>query len=165
MMYNWRFLSFFIFASMFWSVSMVSTSIAFLLFSSYLGHGDHEEDKPVKKEEPLEQSEGEQEPSNDMFSTAFSTLTHQRKMGTPVRTKSEEAGIIKEEVLEETTAIPPLRGQTLEGEADDEAEDVELVRAGGDYTDSGIGTSVESGSVRVVQRRRSRPFASRDDDN
>jgi seipin len=155
-MYNWRILSSVAFTSMFWGVSMVSTGVAWLVLSSYLNRDDTENEKPIKKED-FGEDDGHvesQEEIVDSFSGGelsdsqriFPTLSRQMPLRYPGRVKSEDDDIFKQEEIEGSAAIAP-------GEADDEAEDVK-----GMPTDSGIGTSLDSGSTDSVQRRRSRLF-------
>ncbi|KAL1989410.1 hypothetical protein VTN96DRAFT_172 [Rasamsonia emersonii] len=165
-MYNWRILSFIVFTSMFWGVSMVSTSVAWLLLSSYLSPNNSQSEQPIKREDSGEDDgHGEsEEESADPFSGDLSdnqrilpTVPRQMPQGYPGRAKSEDEGIIKQEEIEGSSAISPLAG-----EADDEAEQVEAMGAAGNF-DSGIGTGLDSGST-GVQRRRSRLFDDRSHD-
>jgi hypothetical protein len=86
LMYRWRLLSFFAFTSMFWSVSMISSSILWLLVSQYLGSTAHD-DQRIKKEEDAE--------DNDRAIK-----------------KDRDNDIVKQEEIEETTNIPPLGTQS-----------------------------------------------------
>ncbi|KAL1971204.1 hypothetical protein VTN77DRAFT_156 [Rasamsonia byssochlamydoides] len=163
-MYNWRILSFFVFASMFWGVSIVSTSVAWLLLSSYIGSNNSESEKPIKEEDSGEDDDhaGSEEESVDPFSSGelsdnqriFPTLSRQMPLRSSGRAKGEDEELIKQEETEGSTTIPPAE------EADDEAEEVEGMRTAGNPTDSGIGTGLDSGSSGSVQRRRSRLFDS-----
>ncbi|KAI7975800.1 hypothetical protein EIK77_005550 [Talaromyces pinophilus] len=126
-MYRWRLLSFFAFTSMFWSVSMISSSIVWLLVSQYLGSTAHD-DQRIKKEEETE--------DNDR---AIKKESSRR-----------DDDIVKQEELEETTNIPPLGTQS-----GNEAEDVESIRRIHDSSDSGRGTAFDGHDTPGAQRRRS----------
>lgn len=145
---------------------MVSTSVAWLLLSSYLSPNNSQSEQPIKREDSGEDDgHGEsEEESADPFSGDLSdnqrilpTVPRQMPQGYPGRAKSEDEGIIKQEEIEGSSAISPLAG-----EADDEAEQVEAMGAAGNF-DSGIGTGLDSGST-GVQRRRSRLFDDRSHD-
>lgn len=145
---------------MFWGVSIVSTSVAWLLLSSYLSPNNSQSEQSIKREDPGEDDgHGEsEEESADPFSGGlsdnqriFPTGPRQTPQRYPGRAKSEDEDTIKQEEAEGSPAISPLSG-----EADDEAEQVEAIGAAGDF-DLGIGTGLDSGST-GVQRRRSRLF-------
>lgn len=75
---------------MFWSVSMTSASVTWLLFSTFLKSRDHDDDDAkIKKEDDEDDAE-----------------TIKEEPDTP-REKSEEKSI-KDEEIEETTEIPPF---------------------------------------------------------
>ncbi|EED19538.1 conserved hypothetical protein [Talaromyces stipitatus ATCC 10500] len=125
LMYRWRFLSFFAFTSMFWSVSMASSSIAWLLFSQYLSSATPD-DQRIKKEEPEDNN----------------TTTIKKEFG--------ESQSVKQEEIEETTNIPPLGTQS-----GNEVEDVESIRNIHDNNNSGRGTAFDGHDTLGAQRRRS----------
>lgn len=83
-MYNWRILSFFTFTSMFWSVSMISASVTWLLFSTFLKSRDRDDDTKIKTEDDEDNADTVKNPA-----------------------KSEEKSI-KDEETEEPTDIPPF---------------------------------------------------------
>lgn len=132
-MYKWRLLSFFTFTSMFWSVSMISSSIVWLLVSHYLGSTAHD-DQRIKKEEDTEDNE-----------TAI-----EKDVGDSRSIKGRDDDIVKQEEIEETTNVPPLG--TRSG---NEAEDVESIRNIHDISDSGRGTAFDGDDTLGTQRRRS----------
>lgn len=165
-MYHYRILAFLAFTSTFWSVSMTSATIAWLVISSYL----HTEEAPPKKEEEAAanghtngtiKTESDHEPI-DVFSTedlsdsqrTFPSFARQMPLRFPLPGRNAEIKVEEtpEEHIERTTMIEPLAG-----EADDEDEEGHARR-----TDSGLGTSLEEGGLegrrREVQRRRSRLF-------
>jgi seipin len=183
-MYNYRILSFIIFTSTFWTVSMTSATLTWLVISWYFAPTD-----PQPKEEPAAnghangsavKTESSEEPF-DIFSTeslsnrqrTFPSIGRQMPLRFPLRGQGAE---IKqeseppEEEVEKTTAIEPL---TAAGEADDEDEEEEEEEEEEEKeeegparrTDSGIGTSLDEGFEgrrREVQRRRSRLFGGGD---
>jgi len=163
-MYNHRVIAFLAFTSAFWTVSMLSMAIAWLVLSYSFSSP-----AKVKVEEETPSTNGhvkgtiKTEPSEeevDILSTeglsdsqrTFPSLGRQMPLRFPVHlrenhTKREEDPT---EQIEMSTNIEPLAA-----EADDEDEDGELER--GRRTDSGIGTSLDESDRRSLQRRRSRP--------
>jgi seipin len=151
-MYNFRLTSFVVLTSIFWMVELSATAIVWFSLTSYLASGS-KSDFAVKKED---ESATKQEPSikdeNELSDTphTFPTLSGLP----PLRYSSPQ---VKEEEREEL----PAEHRTVHGEqADDEDEDADYVRddiGGRGFTDSGIGTSMESsaGGPRSVRRRRS----------
>ncbi|KAH8695356.1 putative adipose-regulatory protein-domain-containing protein [Talaromyces proteolyticus] len=91
-MYNWRILSCLVFTSMFWSMSMISSSVTWFLFSTFSKPKDHN-DVTIKKED----EEG------------IDTKERTKKQGT-----KDEEDLIKEEEIEESTNIPPLSSDYTE---------------------------------------------------
>lgn len=136
LMYNHRVISAVVFVGVFWGVEMVFAGIAWAVLIAYLGPAfKTEEQGPVRIKEEATDEDEERGFLSDTERT-FPTLSGQQ----PLRFRSPE---IKEERKEEDPGdcvrlqdVPPLTNL----EADDEDED-------GDYfLDSGIGTSMESGS-------------------
>jgi hypothetical protein len=137
LMYNHRVVSAVVFVGVFWGVEMVFAGIAWAVLIAYLGPAfKAEEQRPVRVKEEATSEDEERGFLSDTERT-FPTLSGQQ----PLRFRSPE---IKEEKKKEEEAgdgvrlqdVPPLTNL----EADDEDED-------GDYfLDSGIGTSMESGS-------------------
>jgi seipin len=136
LMYNHRIISAVIFVGVFWSVEMVFAGIAWAVLVAYLGPAfKMEERRPMRIKDEATSEDEEHAFLSDTERT-FPTLSNQQ----PLRFRSPE---VKEEKKDETPSaevrlqdVPPLTSL----EADDEDED-------GDYfLDSGIGTSMESGS-------------------
>lgn len=111
---------------MFWSVSIISSSIVWLLVSHYLGSTTHD-DQRIKKEE---------------YTYIDSTIKKE--------SSGKDDAIVKQEEVEETTNIPPLGTQS-----GNEAEDVESIRNIHDGAESGRGTAFEGYDSFAAQRRRS----------
>jgi seipin len=138
LMYNHRVISAVVFVGVFWGVEMIFAGIAWAVLIAYLGPAFKSEDqqRPMRiKEEEATSEDGDHAFLSDTERT-FPTLSNQQ----PLRFRSPE---VKEEKKGEDASagvrlqdVPPLTSL----EADDEDED-------GDYSlDSGIGTSMESGS-------------------
>jgi seipin len=175
-MYNYRVLSFLAFTSTFWSVSMTSATIAWVLVSAYLSPPSSPE--PKKEEpEPNGHTNGhhangtvkteEEDSPIDVFSTeslsdsqrTFPSFGRQMPLRFPLREREIKRESESTE-RERGGGMEALAGQTGAGEADDEDEDEKDEGAGdGGRTrrsDSGIGTSMEEGAEerrRGVQRR------------
>ncbi|KAL2008064.1 hypothetical protein VTN00DRAFT_8046 [Thermoascus crustaceus] len=139
-MYNWRILSFLVFSSMFWGVSMIWTTISWLFLSSVFRSGKTESERDIEKEDQGDKqikTESDEESSDG------------------VSAGGEE--IKKEEVGEST------RLASILGEADDEGDGGRQSRTTGARHRPGAGTSQRSGSSWGVQRRRSRVLGGDDD--
>lgn len=145
---------------------MTSSFLAWLVLSSFLSSSPepskHEtgdfDSKTGVKTEPSGDSDEAFDPlsTEDLSDTSrtFPTLGRQmplRYTGRHDTTKrEEEEARVKEEEIERTTGIPPLIA-----EADDEDDE----DFGGSLgRDSGLGTSLEEGDRRGVQRRRKALF-------
>jgi seipin len=149
LMYNHRIISAVLFVGVFWSVEMVFAGIAWAVLVAYLGPAfKTEERRPMRIKDEATSEDEEHALLSDTERT-FPTLSNQQ----PLRFRSPE---VKDEMKEETPSaevrlqdVPPLTSL----EADDEDED-------GDYfLDSGIGTSMESGSGSLpgsMRKRRGR---------
>lgn len=160
-MYRYRMLSFLAFTSVFWSVSMVSASLAWLILSTYIfplaGTDKQEDDEQIMIK--TEREEDEMSDSPRTFPTlgrqpplkyeAPSALESRSRSGVPI--KSEEEEIVA------ATMIEPLTG-----EADDEGAEEEGLESERRF-DSGLGTSLEEGDREKLQRRRSRAFKAADE--
>ncbi|OKL63140.1 hypothetical protein UA08_01603 [Talaromyces atroroseus] len=126
LMYRWRLLSFFTFTSMFWSVSMITSTIVWLLLSQYWG-SRVEGDRRMKSEKT---EDGD----------------------TPIKEEYDEASIkneddaARQEEIEQTTNIAPLNNET------EEAESIRAIRYD---SDSGRGTAFDGYNILGAQRRRS----------
>ncbi len=164
LIYNHRILSFLAFTAAFWSVSIISTVVAWFIFSTYFSSTDH---NTIKREPDLDsftngtiKTEEDEDEAFDAFSTedlsdtqrSFPTLGRQMPLRYPGRTSEVKREESQEEEIERTTGI-----RSLMGEADDEDEFVE--KRGG-RTDSGLGTSLDEdgGRREGIQRRRNRLF-------
>ncbi|PYH65191.1 seipin [Aspergillus vadensis CBS 113365] len=149
-MYNWRLTSFVVFGFLFWSISMASAGLAWLVLASLLSSRD-ETSGPVVKEEdrsatPLIKKEEEEidEPLSDV----------------PIAESSKAAG--KRRAIEPEDAVKEEDEEDDGGSADEIALNKILFE--GDEEDgrgeepleaSGSGTARESAYARGVQRRRS----------
>jgi len=160
-MYNWKISSFFIFVTLFWSVSMVCMGISWWFLSMYFKSkapqggpikGNIEDDSDdVDSAEDLD--DPHTTPSLSDSQPEFPTLSGKVRRKHFGSVKEEDEELIKQEEMEASINISPLIV-----EADDEADEVDGAKAGGTTTDSGIGTSFERSS-RGIQRRRSRQFS------
>jgi seipin len=137
LMYNHRMISAVVFVGVFWGVEMIFAGIAWAVLIAYLGPAfKSEEQQHIRIKDEGATSEDEERAFLSDTERTFPTLSNQQ----PLRFRSPE---IKDEKKEDEMSagtrlqdVPPLTSL----EADDEDED-------GDYfLDSGIGTSMESGS-------------------
>lgn len=127
----------------------VAISLLFLSSTSEAtpsGKSELQDDGDIKSE-----TADDHDLSEGLSDTSRTFPTYSRQP--PLRYSSSK--IKKEEEEEEKLSAPPLHATTLE--ADDEDEDADFViERGGRFTDSGLGTSVESSGVRSdsVRKRR-----------
>ena len=153
-LYNHRVLSYLFFTTTFFTVATTSTFIGYMILSSILKTPTPSEYKSSHKLK-AEHEDSDNEPLNplstsDLSDTSrhFPTLSHQRPLHFPGRiesTKNDEIRIkTEEEEIERTTGIQPL---TAEADDEDEFDDRR-------WRDSGVGTSLEEGDRRGVQRRK-----------
>lgn len=169
-LHNHRVLSYLFFTTTFWFVSMTSSFLAWLVLSSYLSSSSSSSLTPTKSEdreldsktaiktEPEEHSDEPFDPlsTEDLSDTlrTFPTLGRQMPLRYTGRhdaaKREDEEARVKEEEIERTTRIQPLIA-----EADDEDDDDFGETLG---RDSGLGTSLEEGDRRGVQRRRKALF-------
>lgn len=112
-------------------MSMLSSSIVWLLFSYYLNSRVHD-DQQIKQENIEDDGTSIKEEYGE------------------ASIKNEYDDTVKREEIEETTKIPPLGAQ-----AGDHAENVETIRTSYYDNDSGIGSSFDGHSLLGAQRRRS----------
>lgn len=151
-MFNFRITSFFVLTTLFWSIELIVTALVWFSLSTYLTYErpkDRAAKDPDLKQEPQLKQEQEADELSDTPHT-FPTLSGQP----PLRYTSPP--VKQEETDDVSTEIPAAVGE----QADDEDEDAEYVRndlvGRGAFTDSGIGTSMESSGPRSgVRRRRS----------
>jgi hypothetical protein len=141
-MYQWRAISFLIFGSMFWVVSMISTSLVWFLLGSHL-----EPDLGVTKKEDVFEvgeisSDSVKDESEDEVSNGSSAAAEFPALRRLVDIKEEPE-------IEESTMIEPLIRETGGGvgEAD------ERQRGAGETTNPGFGTGLWNEERRIVQRR------------
>ncbi|KAL8886492.1 MAG: hypothetical protein Q9215_005810 [Flavoplaca cf. flavocitrina] len=155
-MYHHRILSYVVFTSMFWSSSMISALLAWLVLSSYLTS----DSTAMKKEETTslkiktEQSESEKyEPSllGGLSDTSRTFPAIGRHVALRFNGRDEDAGRgFNEGVKKEDEVIQSTGLQPLTPEADDEDEEIET----SGFRDSGIGTSLDESQRARVQRRK-----------
>jgi seipin len=126
-MYRWKLLSFFTFTSMFWSVSMISSSIVWLLLSQYWG-SRVEGNRRIKGEK----TEDGDTPIKEEFDEGS--------------IKDEEDDAIKPEEIEQTANMAPPNNET---------EEAASIRAIHHHSDSGRGTAFDGRNILGAQRRRS----------
>ncbi|KAL8865983.1 MAG: hypothetical protein Q9174_006572 [Haloplaca sp. 1 TL-2023] len=169
LMYHHRILSFLIFTTIFWTSSMTSTLLAWLILASYFPSSPPSPSKPPKKDkEELDPTsstiKSEQEDTYDPSLTdaltegfsdtsrTFPVLSRHQK---PLHFSSGSRGDSDIQNLKQEDDLPTYSTiQPLGAEADDEDDD-DFV---GGFKDSGIGTSVDEsgrGERGGVQKRRS----------
>ncbi|KAI4120995.1 MAG: hypothetical protein LQ338_006627 [Usnochroma carphineum] len=162
-MYHHRILSYVIFTSIFWSSSMISAVIAWLVLASYLssdstGVKKEEAMSPTIKTEPSESEPHEPSLTEGLSDTSrtFPTLGRHMPLHFTGRAEGDdrqgEEQVKQEEDVMQTTGVQPLIA-----EADDEDEGAETTG----FRDSGIGTSLEEDRREQVQRRRKALFGNR----
>ncbi|KAI4169506.1 MAG: hypothetical protein LQ343_005646 [Gyalolechia ehrenbergii] len=163
-MYHHRILSYMVFTSMFWSSSMISSLIAWLVLASYFSS----DSTKVKKEEPtisaIKTESSEPEPYEPSLteglsdtSRTFPSLGRHMPLHFPGRTEGDnrraEELVKQEDDLIQSTGVQPLLA-----EADDEDEGADTTG----FRDSGIGTSPEEDRKAQVQKRRKALFGNRE---
>ncbi|KAL8675826.1 MAG: hypothetical protein Q9186_007571 [Xanthomendoza sp. 1 TL-2023] len=154
-MYHHRILSYVIFTSMFWSSSMISTLIAWIVLSSYLSTGStavkEEPTSPKIKAEPSEAEKYEPSLMEGLSDTSrtFPTLGRHKPLTFTGREggahRGGDAQVKQEDEVLESTGVQPLIA-----EADDEDDTIGTSA----FRDSGIGTSLDEGQRARVQRRK-----------
>lgn len=175
LLYHHRFLSFFVFTTVFWGSSVLSMLLVWLGLSMYLSSSDttvaknegfHEPNGILKSERTDSDAAFDPTSLEDLSDTSrtFPTLRGQAPLrfsssaARAAKAKEEEDGegasrIKREgEIVDGTMAgipVSPLTG--LEAEADDEDEDEGF---GSEWRDSGIGTSREDERREDARRRR-----------
>ena len=163
MLYNHRIISYLSFTTTFWAMSITSTLIAWLILSSYFSSSSTPKHEPNAATPVPTKSEPSDSEIFDPFSTedlsdasrSFPTLGRQMPLHYSARinrAKKEEDDekrikLEEEEEIQRTTGLQPLTA-----EADDEDDEGEMEGPG--WRDSGLGTSLEEGERRGVQRRR-----------
>jgi seipin len=161
-MYNYRILSFLTLTGAFWTVEMLFTAFIWFGLSVYIlpkGLDTAATNGAVKSEPSPVKREDENEGSLSDTPRTFPTLTGQPPLHySSPRVKSEE---------EDEKPAVDTHPQTAE--ADDEDEDADFVleepgTVGRGFSDSGIGTSMESSAGRAENFRR-RASRGRDEGN
>ncbi|GCB25131.1 seipin homolog [Aspergillus awamori] len=151
-MYNWRLTSFVVFGFLFWSVSMASTGLAWVVFASLLSSRGDTSGPVVKKEDrsatPIIKKEEEEidEPLFHLPIAESSKTAEKRRVTGPEEAEKDEdeednGGIADEDETDEDNYLYE--------------EDAENGRGEGPLEASGTGTARESAHARGVQRRRS----------
>ncbi|GKZ28814.1 hypothetical protein AbraIFM66950_000611 [Aspergillus brasiliensis] len=149
-MYNWRLTSFVVFGFMFWSVSMASTGVAWVVLASLFSSRGDTSGPIVKKEDrsatPIIKKEEEEEAEEPLFHLPIaesSKAAEKRRAEEPEEAENEED--------DEDTG-----GYADETDEDNYLyeEDAEDGRGEGPLEVSGTGTARESAHARGVQRRR-----------
>ncbi|KAL8862027.1 MAG: hypothetical protein Q9178_001482 [Gyalolechia marmorata] len=154
-MYHHRILSYVIFTSMFWSSSMVSALVAWLVLSSYLVPDstvlkERQPASPQIKAEPSESEKYDPSMTEGLSDTSRTFPMFGRHV--PLHFTGREETARKESdkrVKQEDEVIQSAGIQPLTAEAD-EYEGIET----SGFRDSGIGTSLDEGQRARVQRRK-----------
>ncbi|KAL8658238.1 MAG: hypothetical protein Q9226_001148 [Calogaya cf. arnoldii] len=155
-MYHHRILSYVVFTTMFWSSSMISALIAWLVLSSYLASDatvakKEESASPRIKAERSESEKDEPFLTEGLSDTSRTFPTLGRHV--PLRFTGREEEVRRggdERVKQEDEVIESAGLQPLMAEADDEDEGIET----SGFRDSGIGTSLDESQRARVQRRK-----------
>ncbi|KAL8778541.1 MAG: hypothetical protein Q9213_007370 [Squamulea squamosa] len=155
-MYHHRILSYMVFTTMFWSSSMISALVAWLVLSSYLlsdptAVKKRDSESPKIKAEPSESEKYEQSLTEGLSDTSrtFPTLGRYIPLHFTGRDEGTHVGS-DERLKQEDEVIQSSGAQPLTAEADDEDEDIET----SGFRDSGIGTSLDESQRARVQRRK-----------
>lgn len=126
-MYNWRIFSFFAFTSIFWFVSMASATVVWTALSSSIGpvtEPERLEDTPIKYEDDDTEDNTVKEESDDdvKLEHHYPEATGTGSAGPSRRPRQlrfrDEVGpeeLKKEEEIEESTMIEPLRSELEAG--------------------------------------------------
>ncbi|KAI9368911.1 putative adipose-regulatory protein-domain-containing protein [Aspergillus egyptiacus] len=138
-MYQWRVPSFFVFSFMFWSVSMLSFSVSWILISCVFI-------KPEIKEEEEEEDEIKAEDEEESEATVKKELLEESDLEDvePYASSSSEALRLKREI---------------ESDSEDESNQDPIMTPKTEALESsGSGTATENAEASGIQRRRSRLF-------
>ncbi|KAL8767502.1 MAG: hypothetical protein Q9209_006009 [Squamulea sp. 1 TL-2023] len=155
-MYHHRILSYMVFTTMFWSSSMISALVAWLVLSSYFvsdstGGNKRESDSPKIKPEPSESEKYEPSLTEGLSDTSRTFPTLGQHIPLHFTGRYEGAHIGSGERLKQQDEVIQSSGvQPLTAEADDEDEGIETFG----FRDSGIGTSLDESQRARVQRRK-----------
>ncbi|KAL4979294.1 putative adipose-regulatory protein-domain-containing protein [Aspergillus desertorum] len=140
-MYHWKIPSFFVFSFMFWSVSMLSFSLSWVLLAWLSNKG-------VKTEEEEEEAVKEEESGNEP------TIKEEQ---------SEKLGLLD---IESTTETSERGGESNSDDEVNHLYDVgnrRRITTAGPLEAAGSGTGTESAGPSGIQRRRSRLFKEEED--
>lgn len=170
-MYHYRLSSLVVFTSLFWAVEMTVVLLTWAVFSIFLGGAqpmdEGEEKKRIKMEDggaiTPKTELGTSAPPTPLSDTSrtFPTLSSQQPLYYP--SSASEASKLKEERVTPGLEDIPMKTE-IEADDEDEDEDADFIleepvpnSAAGVLTDSGIGTSMESGrdGDKGLVRRRS----------
>jgi seipin len=161
-MHTWWLLSFAVFTTTFWGVSMISTGIAWLLFSSYLDTSGSKSLGVIDKEDDSVQVKAE---SNDELTETPPDDFPRNQHGFSgilrhIPTKSRQYAQSEERTPEGKVDEPPdsdsFSSEASETSLKDEGENILPTEPA---IDSGFGTGLGSPSSGEVQRRRSHRFS------
>lgn len=145
-MYNWRILSFLVFSFGFWSVSMVSSGIAWIALASLWGT------KPTNQISIKQEARGKT-PIKEEYGDEAADISALDSHSDSHCPKHQSTSRIKKEADFEEGTQPSYTSDT-----DDESHDTGGRRDAWP-SDSGAGTGLENAEARGVQRRRSRLFS------
>ncbi|PYI05924.1 adipose-regulatory protein [Aspergillus sclerotiicarbonarius CBS 121057] len=148
-MYNWRLTSFVIFGFLFWSVSMASAGIAWVILAALLSGGGGEKPRAVIKAEDRSGTPIKTEDDEPVFPAQVPEPSDKAPR-IKREDESEDEEDIKEEDADEEEAV---KEEEVEAE-----EDLQDDRGEGPSGAVGAGTGVESAQAQGVQRRRSHLF-------
>ncbi|KAL8914935.1 MAG: hypothetical protein Q9171_000562 [Xanthocarpia ochracea] len=154
-MYHHRILSYVIFTSMFWSSSMVSALVAWLVLSSYLVPNstalkERQPASPQIKTEPSESEKYDPSMTEGLSDTSRTFPMFGRHLPLHFTGREETARresdkrVKQEDEVIQSAGIQPLTA---------EADEYEGIETSG-FRDSGIGTSLDEGQRARVQRRK-----------
>jgi hypothetical protein len=144
-MYNWRILSFLVFSFSFWSVSMISSSIAWLVLASIWST------KTVNHINIKRETRGKT-PIKEEYDDEAADISALDSPSDSHSPKHQPTSWVKQEEAFEEETKRSYSSDTDEGSPD---------RGSGReawLSESGAGTGLESAEARGVQRRRSRLF-------
>ena len=160
-LYHHRILSFLIFSSTFWTGSMISMALAWLIMSTYLSSTPDSEPKAEPdsngaaiKSEPSESDSADHLLTEDLSDTSrtFPTLRQQ----IPLQYSSQQSRALRRDTEDDVKQEQETKNlQGVAAEADD--EDDEAGGAERAWRDSGLGTSLDETDRQSIQRRRPGP--------
>jgi seipin len=165
-MYNHRIISFLTGTTLFWLIELSFTALAWITLSYYLTPNN----APTKSSPTIKPEPDETDSPLSSTPRTFPTFSRQSPLQYPTPRTTPGPDPSTGDDGESSEELVFEREPALAGEADDEEEEeeeeygeTEMFSVGGTAgletrpTDSGIGTSMEEGRGRGLQRRRSRP--------